>query len=1212
VKVNPKDIADLSSVSPQQTFLESHAEKPAADSTLYIYRFTTTNNDKSQDHTVTGVHIVLAKGNPNGLWDAVHVDRNTQKLDPHDPKVATRSLVICCDTLEVHGEFCVPEAKVAIFARRLKWATADAAINTSPLLWTLPKARNASGSSPGENGAAGRHAGSFKVFVSAVEPAADSRPRLLALGGRGQDPGAGQDGDSGKNMESWSQSTFAISNAGIATSKATVDFNPPAVYIDFEWFWIVRTGGGKKGDDSFPTDGVNALAPGIPGGGGNGGGLTTNLVALAPSLRNTGGQAGTKERDYYGGAAGEPTSCAKYYVKLLENAFGTDHADYTLENKGSHTTKKGTDAPAQGPSHGTGSTPKPEVVSEANAWMHPLGLQKTLEYARDLFLAGERDELQQLLCAYEGALAQPVPKNDAWADGSEAQWTGGQSEVAAMLQRLHGHLDYFGNAAGYTPLLSLQGTIKLYAEETKRSLRTLLLVGWIDAKERDAKATAAALGDAIASLTADTNKAAEQVTNAEAKITEVTNRIKVLQIDLNSMSNNLEILRNKLLTEAQNKLEQQAQIKFGIHMAAALCQVVPVGQPALGTIGKLAGVAADLIGDDDGSKAPDTVSKMGDVLKKAQEAADKAKAASEKAKKDKGKDPPADETSAKANASAWAKAGKGLGPALSQVSQGLKALQVPASEVEAELQRLESQSKEWHEQVKAIRNLNERKLTLFTDLTDAFQALGGGYARISSNAAAIFSMQQERSKDIAKLDPVATGFVRQMGQRSRLTMLYYLYLVVKAYETTILKPITVNWKLSEITDKINTLLKPDKFDPAWLNQEVEALTSLFQGNVDTVRKQIVLDFKPSEKAFKLQIILSSEQTTEVLDALNQRGQVIIDPLTYGLVLPDKQTGRLKDVTLVQLEFDEKGPQVPETHNMVVSLQPAHAGTIRQGAALYSIYSDAPLAWSWTRMASGKLTPSKPSVSTEDILNLILGKDAEEIKQKVALPPIWSDLAIRILYSPPLPPDQTPRITKLNFIFSCDLTPAPDFQRSLTVLSLGSTGGAVIDCTPDIGNRGNGFDRMLRIYSQGATVHLRVPQSIAGAVFDSWDIIGGQIYQKDVRQTEVKFALDDHVLALCHWRRSQPQVQPVVLTDTLTLKELAEIAEGHQDENVRRELKAFLAAPPPVKDLLMRVQPSATAVVLGLVPTLDDAELVKKGDNGWKQLNYRGTVGWVKV
>src|SRR5262249_14967916 len=148
------------------------------------------------------------------------------------------------------------------------------------------------------------------------------------------------------------------------------------------------------------------------------------------------------------------------------------------------------------------------------------------------------------------------------------------------------------------------------------------------------------------------------------------------------------------------------------------------------------------------------------------------------------------------------------GPALSEVSQGLKALQVPQSEVEAQLQKLESESQEWKEHTKKIRDLNEKKAALFTELTDALQSLGEGYARISSNATAVFSMQQEREKTIGKVDAAAVGFVKEMGQRSRLTLLKYLYLMVKSYEATVFKTINVDWKLSEITDKINELLKP--------------------------------------------------------------------------------------------------------------------------------------------------------------------------------------------------------------------------------------------------------------------------------------------------------------------------------------------------------------------------------------------------------------------
>ncbi|MDA0525774.1 hypothetical protein [Methanococcoides alaskense] len=1211
--MNTNDVIDLSGVSPQQMFLESYPEKPLATSTLYIKRFTTTNLDKSQNHTVDGVHIVLAQDNPNGLWDVLHVDRNTQKLDPQDPYVATRSLQICCDTIEIHGELSVPEADVTIYARRLVWATADAAINTSPLPWVIPKAGNAVRSDPGKNGVAGRNAGTFQLFVSEVDSADDSWPRLLALGGRGQDPGAGMDGNPGVKMGSYSSIPFKVTDSDISKSSVTVNFKPVAVYVDYEWRWALsQVAHGKCGENSFPTNGGNALAPGIPGDGGNGGSLTTNLAAVVPSFKNTGGQAGTKESDYRGGKPGIPRSCGKYKVKLWENLFGTNNAHKEVTKTNSNKTAKGEDAKAQSAPHGAGSTPEPSVIPETNAWLHPLGLQKTLEYTRDLFLSGNRVEVQDLLCIYEGVLAVPLPNNNAWDDGTMAQWTAAQSEVASMLQRLRGHLDYFGNAAGYTPLLSLQGTIKLYAEETRRALRTLLLAGWIDAKERDAKETAKALGDAIISLNEDSQQAAAQVASSEVEISKVMNRIDALEQELNSMSNQLEILRNNLLSQAQGDLDKQGQIKFAIKMAAALCQVVPVGQPALGTVGSLASVATDFIGGDDAG-APDTVSKMGDMLTKAREAGKKAKEAGKEAGKEKGSAPAKDAQSAKDGVSAWAKVGDGLGPALSQVSQGLQALQVPQSEVEAELQRLESESEEWNKLAKDIRDLNERKAAFFSNLMDAFQSLGDGYARVSSNAAAVFIMQQERSKNHGKLNPVAMGCVRQMGQQSRLTLLRHLYFMVKAYETTVLKSIKVDWKLTEVADKINELLKSeDEFNAASLDLQATVLEPLYQKNLDTVRNQLLDDFSFNETTITLQLGLSSKQTPEVIAALNDSGNVVVDPLAYGLVLPDQQLARLSNVVLKKLEFDPNGPALTETDNVIVSVQPAHSGTIRKAEALYSVYSDETRKWSWTLLASGEIRASEISKGNEDVLDLVLGSGAENIKQKVSLPPVWSDLSINVLYSPELRMNQRPRITKLYFEFSSDVTSAPDDQRVLNVQSLGSTPGAVIKCSPDLANRSDGFYRMIRIFSKGDSVRLNVPSHVAGSAFDAWDIVGRQINRIGVKQTEVDIKIDEHVLAQCHWSRYQDQIQPIVLSQTLVFEDIAEIAENHEDENIRRELMDFLSAAPPVRDFPIRVEASDIASVVGVVPTLNDADLLEEGDEGWKLVNYRGIVGWVNA
>ena len=221
-----------------------------------------------------------------------------------------------------------------------------------------------------------------------------------------------------------------------------------------------------------------------------------------------------------------------------------------------------------------------------------------------------------------------------------------------------------------------------------------------------------------------------------------------------------------------------------------------------------------------------------------------------------------------------------------------------------------------------------------------------------------------------------------------------------------------------------------------------------------------------------------------------------------------------------------GPQLTTSHNVVITLQPAHTGTIRKGHQLYSVYSDEPLNWDWT-MPKGKITPSKASEASKDVLDLILGKGAGEIRQKVALPPVWSDWTISVRYSPDFPAGKSPRITSLYFLLKTDSIPAPANQRVLSVRTLGTTPGAVISCTPDLAKRADGFDNVIRIYDKGTNVKLAVPAHAGGAVFDSWDLIGREVDEPGVKKREVPVKLDDHVLAQCHWARALTAGETVV-------------------------------------------------------------------------------------
>jgi hypothetical protein len=1024
------------------------------------------------------------------------------------------------------------------------------------------------------------------------------------------------------------------------TNSATVGFSPPAVYIDAQWYALrfIATTTDKRGSNSWPTDGASALAAGIPGDGGNGGKLTTNSMALAACLKNDGGLPGNKGQDRVGGRAGTPSPSAMYRVEIQEWPFSdTDKATFTQKMTGGpHTTKRGSDAAAKPAPHGPGLTPDPAAIDCPNAWLHPLGLQTVLGYARDLFLAGDQDGVQELLHGYEEALALPAPKSvtgwndNPWESAPMAQWTAAQSEVASMLHRARGHLDYFGNPAGYMPLLSLQGAIKLYAGETRRALRTLLLVDWIDDETRKAEEAIAVFGDVIDGLNEDSRQAADHVTASEEKVRNLTEQIDGLEQDLIDKGKQLAAKRTELLSTAENIERRKAQIKFAIKMAGAICQVIPVGQPALGAVGSMSGVAADLIGSDLDS-TPDTVSKMGDLISKTREAAKKAEEARKKAAKEmkeagkkngKGTDASQakDVEAAKDDASAWGQALDGVGPAISQVSGAMKALQVPQSEVEAQLQRLESECPELQQLLQDIRDLNDKKVELFGNLADAFQSLSDGYSRLSFNAAAVVSMQQQRNKESGRVDHEANLFVKQVGQRSRLTLLKYLYFMVKAYETTVLKPLDVDWELSNVTAKISQLLKAEKgFDAQSLNALAETLDSLFQQNIDVVRQKLLEDSNFSEVAMPRTLPLSSTQSRCDVDELNDTGRVVIDPVVYGLVLPDRQLARLGDVVLTTLEFDPQGPQLPEGHDVIVDMIPAHLGTLRRNEALYGVYSDAPVRWSWTYMG-GQIKPNPPSKGAEDLLDFILGQGSDKIRQKVARPPVWSDLTIRVQYSPMLPNEKKPRITRLFFEMSCDVIPAPDSQRVLRVQPIGPSAGSIVECSPeDLATRGPGFGQMIRIFNEGANVRLSVPARAFGASFDHWRLIGTD--PSTIAAPEVSnIKLQNHVIAECYWVRSDERETTSEVTELLDSGSLAALADASPDEKIRKALRMDveaqdsaeqLGAAAPAAGQLIRVEARDDSTILGCVPPEGGADLLEEGADGWQKVNYRGVAGWIK-
>ena len=727
---NNHDFIDFGTASPQSVFLESYPEPPLSTSTLYIDK---TSN--GSERRLVGVHIILKAGHQNGLWELYHIDRAKETIDPNNPKVATTSLEIYCDTLEIHGKFSVPEANIRIFARHLIWATPDAAINTSPLQWSIPKAQDSDGTNPGKDGANGRKAGDFTVFKDDAKNSvvviysdmnysgksqelkvgsyghdgdcnfssfgvkriaslripnglnlilkydSDQYPIIyqndvphfediaidfkdlisikvdyskcfIANGGNGQNPGEGKNGAAdGSNKEQKSEYTFSRSTVngyypeiygGPTDNKFRAKFDPPAVYFEYKveskniWGFTETEAEGNWSTRDFPTDGLPAIASGKPGNAGSAGSLNTNSNHASQCMSHESGKSGSRAGTYRGGKAGNPTNSAHYHVSIIFNRdFGGSYnmdlekskvvmidRDEVMDWNGTvHISKNGKDEVGQEADKTTGNLPLVEVINETNAWLHPLSLQKVIEYAQNLFLSNSRDEVAKFLKPYDAALSLTIPSYkpllsppfiSPW-DGKEAQWASAHSEIATMLLRLGSHLDYFGNPGGYSPFLSLAGAIKLYEDETKRALRALLLANWISKKAEVVGEKSKALTESISLLDKDTRDTAEKLILNEHDIKTTNDNIDSLCKQLKAKGEVLNNLHDELLKEVQDNEASRSEIKFAVNMVAAICQVIPVGQPVLGSVASLASVASDLI-DSEPSGKPDTYKKINEAL----------------------------------------------------------------------------------------------------------------------------------------------------------------------------------------------------------------------------------------------------------------------------------------------------------------------------------------------------------------------------------------------------------------------------------------------------------------------------------------------------------------------------------------------------------------------------------------------------------------------
>lgn len=1244
---------------PERDFVDTPRQAPDPAASLYVQSSSQTDADGAESHIVTGMRLVIGgPGDTAGLHRRYHHDAS-QGGEPDTPSARgrVRRLMLCADEIVVHGLLWLPECHLRIHARRLVFEDAPGdpgRLCTRPLPYAVTAAAEA------RDGVHGRTAGDLDLLVGEIDAGPAGGPvRFDLRGGDGQDAGAGRGGHAGTSVTGGFTSLNFRSQYLFDHCDLHHEFTGPiATYADLE----LRSGGmgGMHTHTSYgqnrvvPTSGENATPPGKPGNGGAGGRL---LAAVdRPGLVDAaGGRAGAMALDVQGGRAGLPRDSAQYKLIVWDHALcGPLHLN-TVQTTLHTQTVHGKDATAPAPDKPVGDVQPAQIdAGLAHAWAHPLAARAVLRYLRDAYLAAPAGMARwtDTIDAFEAALRAP-PTAEAAARLSPfpgaplaVESPGAlQLEFASLSHRLRSGLDYFGHPAGWTPLYSLPLLLRLYEDELQRGLRLLVLTKWLRQRASRADEAGAIAGSTAAALRAEADAAIADIGTRTGSLRALRAEAESLQQRIDGYTVRLETERTRLENDAREHAMETAWIKLGVNTLSAVLQVIPYGQPALGTLASAAPGVVDTVmkGIEDGSVSPGAVaSPIGSVLGSIAKASLDERAAGivKAAQKDRDLQAEAAERQAKQ----LTDAGAAIGPALAGITGAIQGLSVPDSEVKARLAKLEAASPEFKTLARELATLNDEKSAFATRAADELQALAVACGTVNRNLGAIAAFERRQRDALRVLDHDLLLHLDTLDQSARHTLAKYLYYLAKSYEYALLEPCDADYRLDALFDKAADLAGDDVEGAA--ARAAGDLSALFRRELDRIRQSLIERYHV-EYTLPLQMRISSAQRPQLMAALNGSGEVVVNLHEFNKVPADWQHVTIADID-IDFEF-EPGAPLPADGTVSVSVAPQGDGTLRACSAehdrLFAVRHPSTLSpdgaepegglqWALSRhFAGGRRDVVRPSLQSVDLLNALAGADARALDAKIAAPSAWTDLRIRYrAFAKHRPPLASVLLTlHLNY---------READPQHATIDVRSTGGQGVDiaCEPaDLNGRGDGTSgsggAMLRIFRQGGRVRLQAPPAHGRSTFVGWDIVD---LRTMARRSETQTLLElpdlngdlrvyaqyrDAGQAMTKLAAALPPHTAGVLAEYLRTTPTPSHVERLRDDPVHAPFRARLpqmlaratAPSVPRTDAVLRQAPGGLAI--GWVPFDADPtvlETVTAADGRrWCRVDVRGEVGWIE-
>jgi len=746
-------------------------------------------------------------------------------------------------------------------------------------------------------------------------------------------------------------------------------------------------------------------------------------------------------------------------------------------------------------------------------WLHPNFISAVVKHAKDAYLNINNGFTYNIFSQYIQRI-EDMKSSAEWGNldnATKMDLNNEENEMQAIVSRIGQNLDYFGNPVGWVPMLSFEVNKAAFEQEIGKAIRVMYLSYWLKNINGTNEQRINACNDAIQQVKQDLSDNKDLVNQLALLIPELQDEATVLGQQIDDLVIKINQKTNQLLAQAKSNVKKQNEwgVVCGVltciaKAAPVVCSVIPGVGTAIGVgIGAALSVGTNALAN--ATNANPTYigygAAVGDFIGTATNFfssggfSDITKALNQ-----------IDITSLGAGIvtidSAYNSISKTVDPLVKGVDKLRTALtqnSTPNSQVQAELDKLKAQSREYQELIAEADALNTQKEELMSKLSNTLDNFTTTSVEVQKNIAAVDGLNSNVFNGNSQLDLRAMQYVDDMDRRAKERLLKYHYYMAKAYEYRLLQSYPGELNLPAIMDRLVAIAGQNPDKPTLDDQDFSNLEALYEDQLSTVTSSILTIYNSNRP--ELTQPFRFDLTADDLAALNSGGDVRLNIYERGMIAPNQENVRIVNFKVYSIKVHLEGDQNPSFANFNLLMEHSGRSMIRSNGQIYwfdhvNNQTQNPITWGMAYDAKrGIVDEQTPSFASNSLLYSLLGNLANDNIMIYSRPGAWAD--IRISKSDVTSGNTKMVIDSLTFELQYDFTQRPTNNRNLDVYA-GDVDNSSTSLSPyielsrtDKGGRDNGRGVLYRTYSSGSSVNLETPADYGRYKFVNWtDQFGG--------------------------------------------------------------------------------------------------------------------------